>query len=32
LVGLVLFKENISKKNWIGIIFAFIAILLVTLA
>jgi drug/metabolite transporter (DMT)-like permease len=32
LVGLILFKENISKKNWIGIIFAFIAILLVTLA
>ncbi|RED38559.1 EamA-like transporter family protein [Winogradskyella eximia] len=32
LVGLVLFKENISKKNWIGIILAFIAILLVTLA
>ena len=32
LVGLILFKENISKKNWIGIILAFIAILLVTLA
>ncbi|WP_405570753.1 EamA family transporter [Winogradskyella sp. Asnod2-B02-A] len=32
LVGLVLFKENISKKNWIGITLAFIAILLVTLA
>lgn len=32
LVGLVLFKENLSQKNWIGIIFAFIAIILVTLA
>jgi uncharacterized membrane protein len=32
LVGLILFKENISKKNWIGIILAFIAILLVTLS
>lgn len=32
LVGLVLFKENISKKNWVGIILAFVAISLVTLA
>ena len=31
LVGLILFKEKISKKNWIGITLAFIAILLVTL-
>ncbi|WP_179335569.1 EamA family transporter [Winogradskyella costae] len=32
LIGLVLFKEKISKKNWIGIILALISILLVTLA
>lgn len=32
LLGLALFKENLSKKNWIGIGLAFIAILLVTLA
>ncbi len=32
LIGLIFFKENISKKNWIGIILALIAILLVTLA
>ena len=32
LVGLVLFKEHISQKNWLGIFFAFIAIALVTLA
>lgn len=32
LTGLVVFKENISKKNWVGIILALIAILLVTLA
>ena len=32
LIGLILFKEKISKKNWIGIILALISILLVTLA
>ncbi|NNK82554.1 MAG: DMT family transporter [Flavobacteriaceae bacterium] len=32
IVGLVLFKEHIFKKNWIGIAFAIISILLVTLA
>ncbi|NRD23395.1 EamA family transporter [Winogradskyella litoriviva] len=32
LLGLALFKENLSKKNWIGIGLAFIAILLVTLS
>lgn len=32
LVGLFLFKEKISKKNWIGIFLAIISILLVTLA
>ena len=32
LIGLVLFKEKISKKNWIGISLALISILLVTLA
>ena len=32
IVGLVLFKEHISKKNWIGIAIAIISILLVTLA
>ncbi|TJY36097.1 EamA family transporter [Pontimicrobium aquaticum] len=32
LVGLFLFKESISKKNWIGISLAIISILLVTLA
>ncbi|WP_179320240.1 EamA family transporter [Winogradskyella helgolandensis] len=32
LIGLVLFKENISRKNWIGIILALISIVLVTLA
>ncbi|WP_417861240.1 EamA/RhaT family transporter [Winogradskyella sediminis] len=32
LVGLVLFKEHISQKNWLGIFFAFIAIALVTLS
>jgi len=32
LAGLLLFKESISKKNWIGISLAIISILLVTLA
>ncbi|GGW65050.1 EamA-like transporter family protein [Winogradskyella epiphytica] len=32
LIGLLLFKEDISQKNWIGIILALISILLVTLA
>ncbi|WP_299122341.1 EamA family transporter [uncultured Winogradskyella sp.] len=32
LIGLLLFKEQISKKNWIGIILALISIVLVTLA
>lgn len=32
LVGLFLFKESISKKNWIGICLAIVSILLVTLA
>ena len=32
LVGLLLFKENISKLNWLGISLAFVAIILVTLA
>ena len=32
IVGLVLFKEHISNKNWIGIAIAIISILLVTLA
>ena len=32
LVGLFLFKESISKKNWIGIFLAIVSILLVTLA
>jgi multidrug transporter EmrE-like cation transporter len=31
-VGLVLFKENMSTKNWLGIGIAIIAIILVTLA
>jgi len=31
LIGLLLFKEQISKKNWIGITLALISILLVTL-
>jgi len=31
LIGLVLFKEQISTKNWIGICLAFVSILLVTL-
>ena len=30
LIGLLLFKERISKKNWIGILFAMVAIILVT--
>ncbi|WP_400079450.1 EamA family transporter [Winogradskyella sp. R77965] len=32
LIGLLLFKEQISKKNWIGISLALISIVLVTLA
>lgn len=32
LLGLILFKEHISKKNWIGIALAIISIVLVTLA
>ncbi len=32
LLGLALFKEHISKKNWLGIIIAIISIVLVTLA
>ncbi|PTM06465.1 MAG: hypothetical protein DA407_11805 [Bacteroidetes bacterium] len=32
LVGLLLFRESISKKNWIGISLAIVSILLVTLA
>jgi len=32
LVGLFLFKESISKKNWLGICLAIVSILLVTLA
>ncbi|WP_179007756.1 DMT family transporter [Winogradskyella forsetii] len=32
LIGLVLFKEKISKMNWIGIVLALISILLVTLS
>jgi len=32
LIGLVMFKEHISKKNWIGITLAIISIILVTLA
>lgn len=32
LIGLLLFKEQISKKNWIGIILALISILIVTLS
>ena len=32
LVGLFLFRESISKKNWIGISLAIVSILLVTLA
>ncbi|WP_179349728.1 EamA family transporter [Winogradskyella pacifica] len=32
LIGLILFKEKNSKKNWLGIILALISILLVTLA
>jgi uncharacterized membrane protein len=31
LIGLLLFKERISRKNWIGIIIAIISIILVTL-
>ncbi|NNE31375.1 MAG: EamA family transporter [Winogradskyella sp.] len=31
LVGLILFKERISVKNWIGIFVAFVSIILVTL-
>lgn len=31
LIGLILFKERISNKNWIGIIIAIISIILVTL-
>jgi drug/metabolite transporter (DMT)-like permease len=30
LIGLVLFKERISKKNWIGILIAMVSIILVT--
>ncbi len=30
LIGLLLFKERISKKNWIGILIAMVAIILVT--
>ena len=32
LLGLMLFKEHISRKNWIGIALAIVSILLVTLA
>jgi len=32
LIGLVLFKEKLSFKNWIGVGLAIISILLVTLA
>lgn len=32
LIGLIIFKEHISKKNWIGITLAIISIILVTLA
>jgi drug/metabolite transporter (DMT)-like permease len=32
LVGLILFKEKLSFKNWIGVSFAIISILLVTLS
>ena len=32
LIGLLLFKESISKKNWLGITLAIAAILLVTLS
>jgi uncharacterized membrane protein len=32
LIGLLIFKETISKKNWIGIGVAIISIVLVTLA
>lgn len=32
LLGLALFKEHLSKKNWLGIFMAIISILLVTLA
>jgi drug/metabolite transporter (DMT)-like permease len=32
LAGLLLFKESISKKNWLGISLAIVSILLVTLA
>lgn len=32
IIGLILFKEHISKKNWIGITIAIISILLVTLS
>ena len=31
LIGLLLFKEHISKKNWIGILIAIVSIILVTL-
>ncbi|SDI20484.1 EamA family transporter [Winogradskyella thalassocola] len=31
LIGLLLFKERISKKNWIGILIAIVSIILVTL-
>ena len=31
LIGLVLFKEHISNKNWVGIFFAIVSIILVTL-
>ncbi len=32
LIGLVMFKEHISKKNWLGITLAIVSIFLVTLA
>ena len=32
LIGLLIFKEKISNKNWIGICLALISIVLVTLA
>lgn len=32
LLGLLLFKEHISRKNWIGIVLAIVSILLVTMA
>ena len=32
LIGIILFKEKLSPKNWLGIVLAILSILLVTLS